>query len=265
MGNIINLTGKIFGKLTVIDENYIRTLSGAVRWNCICDCGRLTVVIGGDLKSGRTSSCGCFQKEKAKEAQTTHGMHDTPEHHAWNNMKNRCNNEKAPNYHNYGGRGITVCDRWMNSFENFYEDMGPRPSPDHSLDREEVNGNYEKDNCRWATDLEQQNNRRDNVRYEYDGSTRTVSEWGHILGIKENSIRSRLNRGWSFENAVSESIQKHRSRDKLYEIDGEVKTLTQWSESTGIPYWTLLSRINKYKWSPEKAVKTQTNKGVVTI
>lgn len=127
----------------------------------------------------------------------------TPEWTAWTAIKRRCLNSNTPEYPNYGGRGISVCQRWLDKFENFYEDIGVRPSKKHSIDRIDVNGNYEPSNCRWATVSEQQNNRRNNVRLEFNGLEMTISEWAKRLRMNNSIIESRLRKGWSIEAALT--------------------------------------------------------------
>jgi hypothetical protein len=192
--------------LTVESKNPVRSLSGKVRWDCVCDCSSRTTVTGNDLTSKHTTSCGCYHKERvieANKASTTHGMTSTPEYQNWTSMIQRCTNKNNPDYSDYGGRGITVCDRWLSSFEAFYQDMGPKPTSDHSIDRRENDKGYYKDNCRWATKLEQANNRRNNVHYEYNGITKTVSEWSKEYGIEYNKFYARLIQyGWDFDRAV---------------------------------------------------------------
>ena len=152
----IDLTGRRFGRLVVVGEAG-RTKRGKITWECLCDCGKTTVIIGDNLRSGNTLSCGCYGREVVRYANTTHGMARTREYNIWEGMKNRCQNKTHPDYPNYGGRGIKVCSRWM-SFENFFFDMGV--SHGLSIDRINNDGNYEPSNCRWATASEQNLNRR---------------------------------------------------------------------------------------------------------
>lgn len=159
----INLTGRKFERLTVTADTGRRDAAGRVIWLCMCDCGNHRDAVSRDLTSGRTTSCGCKKAERAKGAATKHGAasHEqrSPEYRSWTSMRTRCTN---PTYHawdRYGGRGISVCDRWRESFENFLADMGPRPKGT-TLDRHpNPDGNYEPGNCRWATRIEQRSNR----------------------------------------------------------------------------------------------------------
>lgn len=159
-------TGHVYGRLTVIsrapnDKNR-RTC-----WNCICECGSEIIVMNGNLQTGQTRSCGCYMAEKARKwmtspgapRTTTHGAWLTPEWYSWSCMKQRVLNPNRKGYKDYGGRGITICPQWRHSFSQFLADMGPRPKGT-SLDRIDVDGNYEPGNCRWATRKEQQNNQR---------------------------------------------------------------------------------------------------------
>lgn len=150
-------TGKIFSRLKV--KKYVGKKSGRMQYECVCECGNVVVVDAANLVSGNTNSCGCYKKDMASLANKTHGMRRTPAWYSWISMRDRRNNEKHKDYKNYGGRGIIVCERWQDSFEKFYEDMGPRPDGT-TLDRIFVNGNYEPNNCRLATYKEQANNKR---------------------------------------------------------------------------------------------------------
>lgn len=162
MKKIEDLTGQRFGRLMVISK----TTSNKYRqsmWLCRCDCGTEKTILGLSLKHGKTTSCGCRNREVASERFTTHGHTRggrTLEYQSWLAMIRRCNNPNEAIYHYYGGRGIKVCERWVNSYENFLEDMGKRPSKNHSLERIDVDGDYEPSNCKWATRTEQALNKR---------------------------------------------------------------------------------------------------------
>lgn len=164
VGNL-QLTGKRFGRLVVLEEAG-RDPRNLVLWRCICDCGNEFTTAGTRIKRGRAKSCGCLQKDRAGAAakksapkRRTHGRNTAdPTYMSWSALKDRCNNPNNQRFEHYGGRGISVCDRWKESFENFLEDMGDRP-PGTTIDRVDVNGNYEPSNCRWATSKQQSLNK----------------------------------------------------------------------------------------------------------
>ena len=163
MPNLINLAGKRYGRIVVIARD--GTANSDAAWLCQCDCGNHKRIKGAALRAGLTTSCGCYRRQNLLSQVTKHGGVGTAEYRAWKGMKTRCTNPKEPGWKYYGGRGIRVCDRWLNSFEAFLADVGPRPSPQHSIDRYPDNdGNYEPSNVRRATQAEQSQNRRKPAR-----------------------------------------------------------------------------------------------------
>lgn len=197
-----DLTGKQIGRWRVI-EFVGRDNSGNLFWKCECDCGAMKRVAGAGLANGTTTSCGCFRTENRPNLKKTHGLSKIKEYKIWKGMKQRCNNNRSPSYFNYGGRGIKICDRWQNSFDNFLADMGHIPSTNHTLDRIDNDGNYEPSNCRWATVAEQSRNRRSTMMLTFNGITQCAKDWSKIVGVKASTIRERIHRGWTVDEALS--------------------------------------------------------------
>lgn len=187
--NFIDLTNSRFGRLIVLSFGG-QTRYRNAKWNCLCECGTSIVVSSGNLRNGNTKSCGCLQRDRVIEISTTHGKCYSSVYHTWVSMKQRCFDSAVHHYKYYGGRGITVCDRWLNSFENFYADMGDKPSPDHSIDRKNNYGNYEPSNCRWATATDQMHNRRVNHRNTtgISGVSKNNGKWLVSIGFESKRI-----------------------------------------------------------------------------
>lgn len=201
MGTRIDHTGQRFGRLTVMSQSDRRDGNGNIAWVCRCDCGQIATVGGKSLRAGDSRSCGCLflevAAEKGRRILRKHGMTGSPLHGVWMGMRERCSNPNDPKWNRYGGRGIRVCERW-NSFENFAEDMGPRPDG-MTIERDDVNGDYEPSNCRWATQIEQQNNRTNNRRLVIGGRTLTVAQAAREHGVLPDLVYERLRRGVPLE------------------------------------------------------------------
>lgn len=196
----MDLTGQKFGRLTVLEYDPKRA-----RWICLCECGKKTWVLPPSLKRGFTKSCGCLKSDLARIAHFKHGKAKSKIFNIWSHIRRRCFNPNTKYYEHYGGRGINVCERWMN-FENFYADMGDPPEGEGriSLDRIDNNGNYEPGNCRWANQKMQSDNKRTTRFFEYQGEKHTLRDWAKIKGVSYGQLRQRIyQRGWGFEEAIT--------------------------------------------------------------
>lgn len=194
--------GDVFGRWTVVTANIKRN----ERWSCecSCECGNVGIVRNAKLLSGKSKSCGCLRDENL----TTHGAtrrcirKDSHEYWIWNTIVQRCTNPKVKNWHDYGGRGITVCDRWL-AYENFIYDMGKRPTTGHSIERKDNSAGYSPENCHWATRPEQARNKRNNRIIELFGRKQHLAGWAREYGIGHTLIISRIKRGWTVLDAVT--------------------------------------------------------------
>lgn len=200
MTTLVDITGQRFGRLTVLGRAP-GLLKHHRSWECRCDCGQIITHRLNRLLTGHSKSCGCL-KSAPNLANATHNMRNTAEYRAYRNMLSRCYYRNTREYARYGGRGIAVCDRWREGFENFFADMGLKPTDQHSLDRIDNDGNYEPSNCRWATRSEQCRNRRSNVIIEYAGRSRSIIEWSEETGLSWATIHKRLRRGISPEGGL---------------------------------------------------------------
>jgi hypothetical protein len=208
MTKLTDLSGKRFNRLQVISKQ--TSHNGRTMWLCLCDCGNKKLAEASNLKRNLTGSCGCLHRELTAKSHTTHGMRHTVEYNTWARMKGRCENTKSKDYPRWGGRGIKVCKRWE-SFDNFFADMGKRPSTKHSLDRIDNNKNYQPSNCRWADAKTQANNRRRRgnlILVKYQGITKPLIDWADTFGINYSTIQWRYKQGWQ--------------GDRLFHIDPKV-------------------------------------------
>lgn len=199
----LDLTGRRFARFEVI--YYAGYSRGTSLWVCRCDCGTMRSVRVSKLTSGHSKSCGCLKIETTIKRSTKHGLarrgHVVPEMGVWEKMRDRCYNPKSIGYHDYGGRGITICDRWrfgengMTGFACFYDDMWPRPTSDYQIERIKNDIGYNPQNCKWATRAEQCRNRRSNVNIIIDGATRCMTDWCQLNGVHRSTAMKRIRRG----------------------------------------------------------------------
>lgn len=201
-----SLVGRKFGRLTITAEQAGHNRKNA-RVLCLCDCGVTCWRDRGNVRRGATRSCGCYKRERIMPLRRTHGMFGTAEYRAWAAIKTRCYNQKSKDFPRWGGRGITVCDRWLHSFMAFYEDMGPRPEGATSIDRKDSNGPYSPDNCRWATWADQARNTGQNVWVMFGGERTKLVDLAAKYGVRSADLRRRLRLGWSIEKAIGAPIK----------------------------------------------------------
>jgi hypothetical protein len=234
-----SLLGRRFGKLRVLSVN------GAFA-QCVCDCGVQRKVWRCNLSGGNTTSCGCSRNKRGSD-----GLSGHPLYWIWVGMLDRCYEKTHSSYKDYGGRGIRVCERWRKSCRAFIEDVGPRPAG-LTLDRVNNEGNYEPDNCRWATREEQNNNTRKNTVLRMRGRSQTVAQWSREFGIEPAVFYSRRKLGWPTDRCFSASPYK-----PLYKAHGRNLPLVEWAKILGISYSTLHARIHVFGWPISKALTGQ--------
>lgn len=202
----IDLTNQTFGYWTVIQcagpRKFGPKQHERIMWECQCVCGQIRTVSSNDLRRGKSISCGCSSYRLGPF------LSELPEYDIWGGIKSRCLNPRYHAYPYYGGRGITLCDRWRDSFTNFYADMGPRPSPQHSIDRTDNEKGYFPENCRWSTSKEQARNTRRTRLVTFQGLTLCVSEMAKHHGFTPQQIINRLHKGWTIERALTTPIKK---------------------------------------------------------
>lgn len=211
----LNLKGKRFGRLVVLDraEN---SKTGNTRWICKCDCGNDTIVSANHLRRGGVKSCGCYKKDLMSNRKNAHHKTNTKIYKVYAGIKSRCYNENNQDYSCYGGRGIKICNEWLSDFMNFYNwAMSNGYRENLTIERIDVNGNYEPKNCRWATRIEQSNNTRRNRFVIYNNEKHTIAEWSRILGIDYRKLENRIRKGLPLNRCFYKGNLSHNGVDYL--------------------------------------------------
>lgn len=215
MSKFIDITGCKFGRWTVL-QRADNSNQGQAQWLCRCECGTEKVVLGLNLKGGKTVSCGCYNRQQQREKHLTHGKRRTRIYRIWCHLKGRCLTPSNKKYYCYGGRGITVCDEWRDDFQAFYEwAMANGYRDDLTIDRIDVNGNYDPSNCRWVTMQEQAANKQNTVIITYNGETKTLKEWAETTGIPRNVIYNRLYNHWSVNDIFNKPIRRSQCQARV--------------------------------------------------
>ena len=208
-----DITGEIFGRLTVIAPVGRYAKNRSIIWRCNCSCGNTKDIMAQSITRGATLSCGCLNSERVSQRATKHGEIKHSLYKTWVSMRSRCNNKNNDAYKNYGARGISICGRW-DDFMAFVEDMGDKPDG-FTLDRIDNTDNYYPENCKWSSREEQNNNKRTNVILELDGKSLTVAEWSRKLNVKTTTLRKRIDMGWSVRDVLTTKVHGRSSHHRL--------------------------------------------------
>ena len=236
-----DISGQRFSRLVAL------SYAGEGKWLCRCDCGNMVAPRTDSLTGGNTTSCGCARRKN--------GSVSNPTYRVWQGIKMRCLNPNDTGYHNYGGRGIKVCERWLD-FDTFLHDMGARPNG-FEIGRIDNNGDYEPGNCRWETRREQMSNTRRSHMLTWKGKTMTLTEWAKRLGITPNALTDRIRRKLPMDQIMQ--VGNQGREEVILEWDGRSQTATQWAQELGINRETLYARLYA-GWSPERALSTPARK-----
>jgi hypothetical protein len=212
--NFVNLTGKVFGRLTVVE--YAGYENRKTHWYCKCDCGTTLKVLSNSLQSGNTKSCGCLTADVSKITHTKHSLSKTRLYKTWQEMLQRCNNPNEPAYKDYGARGITVCKEWKDYmvFHNWAANNGYENTL--TIERKNVNGNYEPNNCKWATIKEQQNNKRTCIFITFRNKTQSLNNWSIELNMSYSALIGRCRLGWSIDKMFNTPSKERSKNAKIY-------------------------------------------------
>lgn len=218
MSRFIDMTGKRFGRLTIV--RLVSDRKSGI-WECKCDCGTEKTFRVTNLRSGQSTSCGCLFREMLRKTKTTHGAKSSEAskqlrktYNTWRGMIERCENPNHVMFHRYGGRGIFVCERWK-LFDNFLFDMGEIPADKKEIDRIKNDLGYCKENCHWATRIENSLNKDTTVLHEFNGQKKTLRQWSESTGISLTTLKGRIRIGWSIEKALTVSPEDYKNRSKL--------------------------------------------------
>jgi hypothetical protein len=258
MSRFVDLTNQRYGRIVVI--SYYGYKNGRTAWNCECDCGNKFVTMGHSLRTGKTTSCGCYRHEREIEANIKHGLKDHPLYKIHSRMKGRCYNKNNQRYKTYGARGIKVCDEWLgeNGVVNFYnwaiqngykEEKLPSGINKYSIDRINNDGNYEPNNCRFTTNIIQARNRTNNRKIKLNNKIQTLIEWCEEFDLDYSLVNKRINNGWEIEKALF----KPKGRTKYYNYNNQKLTLKDIAKLTGLKEKTIKSRLD-HKWNIDKII-----------
>lgn len=256
-----DIVGERFGRLVVlrrVEDKVFPKGYKKPQYECICDCGNTIIAVRGNLLTGNTTSCGCYKKELDHKRFLKHGCAENPDklYQKWLSMRNRCFNSQATGYENYGGRGIRVCAEW-DDYIKFKEWAITNGYADGlTIDRIDVNGDYEPDNCRFVTIKEQNNNRRTTNFHTYNGKTQSEMKWAEEYGISYGALKTRLGYGWDFEKALTSPVVHN---EILIEYKGEIHPIKRWARIYNMSPSTLKGRLDR-GWSFEDAVNTSPRK-----
>lgn len=250
--------GRTYGLWTVLRE--VAPPKDSVPYaryvECRCACGTVSSIYVGNIKRGMSTSCGCTRADRMAAATRTHGRSKTREYKIWAGIKQRCLDPGNPSFANYGGRGITICSEWSDSFERFFADVGPAPSRKHTIERVQNNIGYRPGNVVWATRVVQANNTRRNRRLTIGGETLTMSQWARRAGIAPHALLHRLSRGWDPATAVRTGPLTNTTRVKGHRNlthNGITRCVSEWARVVGIPDGVIRARL-RMGWSASRAL-----------
>ena len=259
-----DLTGKMYGRLQVL-KTFLKETEDKIGarsfCKCLCTCGKTVDVAATNLKSGKTTSCGC---KRSRSNLTINGVKISSrafpgEYSSWQSMQSRCYDEASTSYKHYGGRGIKIYQEWINSFETFILDMGVKPTPSHQIDRINNDGDYAPGNCKWSTPKEQAANRSSSLRVVWKGEVHSLKEWAIKLGINYNTISTRYHSGKPLEEVFEEGKRKTPINTKEYtlKLGDELRTIEEWSDITSIPKAVILKRLREGEaWTIDRILST---------